>query len=461
MTSFIPENPVPIEARPTVFCLHALGSSAREFEGIAARLADDVDVVGLDLPGFGDLSAADGVTVDEMVAYVVRRIRSHGATRWMILGHSMGGKIASIVASRVLSGDAPLFGLAGVVLLAGSPPVPEPMDEERRERMLAWTDQGGLDDDAAREFVDANTGAPLPDDKLRAALTDLRRTSREAWRAWLQHGSREDWSEQVGTLDVPVLIVSGGADGDLGPENQQRLNGAVYTRPRFLTLDGAGHLLPLERTDEVSEAIRAFWFGEAGRSPVIPTDWSRLVASPRVQPRTRGILARRALADNPRYKPRVLSARHIITLRAVAARVVPQEGVPIDLATRIDGELADGKGDGWRSKELPSDIEAYRIALDALDGLENLADAEQDDALASLAADDGPGLGSMTQAAANAWFEDVRAALVRTWLAHSATMARIGFDGFANGSSGRDLSGYQLLAAGEREAWEPTLKESK
>lgn len=447
--------------RPTVFCLHALGSSAREFDGIAARLADDIEVVGLDLPGFGDLSAATGVTVDEMAAYVVRKIRAHGATRWMILGHSMGGKVASVVASRALSGEAPIFGLAGVVLLAGSPPVPEPMDEERREQMLAWTDDGGLGDDAAREFVDANTGSALPSDKLRAALTDLRRTSREAWRAWLERGSREDWAEQVGTLDVPALIVSGGADGDLGPENQQRLNGAVYTRPRFLTLEGAGHLLPLERTEEVADAIRAFWFGEAGRSPVLPLDWSQLIASPRVQPRTRGILARRALADNPRYKPRALTGPQIITLRAVAARVVPQEGIPIDLATRIDAQLADGANDGWRSAELPSDIEAYRIALDSLDGLENLSEGEQDDALATLAADDGPGLGSLSQAAANAWFEDVRAALIRTWLAHPASMARIGFDGFANGSSGRDLFGYQLLAAGEREAWEPALEESK
>ncbi len=60
----------------------------------------------------------------------------------------------------------------------------------------------------------------------------------------------------MGRLDVPALVLAGGADGDLGPRAQRELNGAVYPRAEFTTLQGAGHLLPLERPAEVASAVR-------------------------------------------------------------------------------------------------------------------------------------------------------------------------------------------------------------
>jgi hypothetical protein len=41
------------------------------------------------------------------------------------------------------------------------------------------------------------------------------------------------------------------------------------------------------------------------------------------------------------------------------------------------------------------------------------------------------------------------------WLAHPATMARVGYDGFAIGGDGVRKQGYALTAADEREGWEP------
>jgi pimeloyl-ACP methyl ester carboxylesterase len=172
-----------------------------------------------------------------------------------VLGHSLGGKIASVVAARALAGELPPP--AGVVLLAASPPVPEPRAEERRELMLSWVEDGPLDASAASEFIAANVGGPLELAAAERAVTDLLRTSPTAWRDWLESGSREDVSGRVGVLDLPALILAGGADGDLGEDAQRELNGAVYPRATFVTLPGAGHLLPLERPREVAAAIRA------------------------------------------------------------------------------------------------------------------------------------------------------------------------------------------------------------
>lgn len=442
--------------RPTLFLLPGLGLGGDVFGAVSRRLDEHFESVPLSLPGFGGSDTLAGTAVDDMVAFVLRRIREHGASSWLLVGHSMGGKIATLVARRALDGEPGVFGLRGVVLLAGSPPSPEPMDESRRDEMLGWAADGPLGADAAREFIDGNVGAPLEatDDALVTA--DLLRASPEAWTAWLTRGSREDRASEVGELDVPALIVAGGADGDLGAEAQRLLNGPVYPGARFETLAGAGHLLTLERPAEVADAILRLWREHAGLGPAVPDDVARTIASGRTSSRTRAIFARRILADDPEYRPRVLSAGQLGILRSLARRAVPQDGVELDLAARIDAGLADGASDGWRNAALPPDDVAYRQALDDLADFDGLTEAEQDARIGEIVAEsfEAPG-GHLTAAQLNLWFEDCRVDLVRLWLSHPATMARIGFDGYANGGDLVRIQGFIRLRAGEREEWEP------
>lgn len=140
----------------TVYALHALGGSAAEFRPVAAALRPGIRLVPIDLPGFGDAVDLPGYTVAEMADVVIDRIRrddsAHGG-RWLLLGHSMGGKVASVVARRALAGDDPVFGFAGVVLVAASPPTPEPMSEDKRAEMIGWARDGWLGENEARAFV--------------------------------------------------------------------------------------------------------------------------------------------------------------------------------------------------------------------------------------------------------------------------------------------------------------------
>lgn len=128
----------------------------------------------------------------------------------------------------------------------------------------------------------------------------------------------------------------------------------------------------------------------------------------------------------------------------------------VDIALRLDGLLAAGRGDGWRFAALPPDAQAHATALDALTGFEAIDEASRDERLVAIAD------GSFTSAESpwsaaqwHAWFEDLRSDLVQLWLAHPATLARIGFDGFATGGDGSRLEGFDRLGAGDREAWEP------
>lgn len=447
----------------TLFCLHALGSSSREFERLRIELAPDILVRALDLPGFGGTTAEAGTTVDDMVIAVERAIGTSGATEWALLGHSMGGKIASIVAARTLDGSNGLFGLRAVVLLAASPLSPEPMDEARRESMLSWVADGRIPPDHAEEFVVANTSAGLSGDAHAAALADLERTEPEAWSAWLRRGSREDRSGEFLPSPIPALIIAGADDGDLGVDAQKTLNLPHWSAGELSVIEGAAHLLPWEQPEAVATAIAEF-FARRIVGPVTPPAFARTIASPRVSARTRGLLAARALADDPSAAPTALTDAQLETLRAVAGIVVPQEGTPIDLALRVDRQLAQGRGDGWRLDGSPVDAEAYRLALDFLgtvgDGaLAQTLDGIRDGRIAAPT----PGL---TARALTAWLEDATVDLVKQWVGHPATMAAMDYDGFANGGDGPTTQGlpmpalrtqgFHLLGAGQREAWEPT-----
>ena len=241
---------------PTVVFLHFLGGSARSWAPVRTRLPGGLRCLALDLPGFGDASDTPGETVAGMVDGVAAAIRAASVSRYVLVGHSMGAKVATVLARRAEDGEGGLDGLHRLVLLAGSPPSPEPMDEDKRLEMLGWFMGGAA---AARQqaegFIDANTAEPLPAVQRDAAINDVLRADPARWRAWLDRGSREDWSGSVGVLRTPALIVTGADDPFLGAAGQAHLTAPHFAAHRHVDLPRAKHLLPLERTDRIAALI--------------------------------------------------------------------------------------------------------------------------------------------------------------------------------------------------------------
>jgi pimeloyl-ACP methyl ester carboxylesterase len=447
--------------RPIAFCLHYLGGSAREWARVAERLAPAVEVVAIDLPGFGDARDFHGYAVAEMVAFVARAIEARAPHRWILVGHSMGAKVATVLASEIERGTRALAGLAGVVTVAGSPPSPEPMAATQREKMLGWF-ASGADTSAAQahEFVRSNSER-LDERSTELAVSDVLRTNRAAWIAWLEHGSREDWSERVGVLQTPGVVIAGADDPELGPGAQRRLMLPHFANAHLLTLPHAKHLLPLERASDIARAIAL---------AVSTARYRELTESTRVSTQTRAALRSRETSPGSAYEPLALDRTTFETLRAVVDRVVPQSGFPaIDLAAKIDEQLHAAQGDGWRFAALPPDARAYRDALETLDDAARSRGANafvaldakmQDEVLHGIAA---PGSDANVPAAEGRlngdqmrlWFEDLRADAVKAFTLHPQTLARIGYSGIANGGDGEPKSGFARVGLGEREAWEP------
>jgi len=441
----------------TIFFLPGLGFGAASAAPLAAALGDRFRVIGIDLPGHGSAPDVVNGSVNALASAALATIAAEAdGGPWLLAAHSMGGKIAALVSARVLGGHEAVFGLAGAVLLAPSPPTPEPMKADKRDLMLSWAENGPLSEADASEFVAQNVAASLATTAEQDAIAQVRQMSPLAWRRWLNEGSREDISAAVGVINLPVVVMAGEEDDNLGASVQPQLLGIVYPRARFVSLTATGHLLPYERPHKVAAEITTFWDDTASASPRVSPEWGRVIASHRTGVEARALLIRRGIADDANYMPRALLPEQLATLRALADRLMPQpETRRIDLAARIDADLASGRGDGWRPSELPDDTSAYRLGLDAIASVWTDGAALQDALIRRIIAGEftsgAPWSGDMFRR----WFEDVRNDLTRTWLAHPASLARIGYDGFATSGAGAEPAGYVSLGAGVRDPWEP------
>lgn len=458
----------------TLFCLHFLGGSSREWGEMTASLGEAATCIPFDLPGFGDASSVSGTSVEAMADHIAGRISEFLPARWWIAGHSMGAKVALALARRAEDGDDRLAGLSGLILLAGSPPSPEPMSDEKRQAMIAWISADERTRQAeAGDFIDQNVGAPLKASDRAQAVADVLRADPGAWTAWLEAGSREDWCARVGVLRTPALVLSGSEDSDLGAAAQICLMIPHLANARHVVLQGAGHLLPLERPHAVADLIREEMVRPVEASPgavPVPASYADLIASPRVNNRLREALVARAEPDDPAYRPEVLNALELASLRAIVDRVLPQDGrTAMDIGARIEARLASGSGDGWRFAALPADPKAYAAALRTIDaaayaahavGFLALPGSVQDSLVAAVADAKLPIVGSELDAAQmKLWFEDLRGDVVRTYLAHPASLARLGFGGIgAGGDDAARLPGFVEFGIDARESWEPVAQ---
>ncbi|WP_232316664.1 alpha/beta fold hydrolase [Candidatus Burkholderia verschuerenii] len=107
--------------------LHYYGGSSRTWDEVAKALPDRYRLVATDHRGWGDSDApAHGYRIADLANDAEGVIDALDLKRYVLVGHSMGGKVAQLIASRRPTG------LEGLVLVAPSPPSPMLLSDEER-----------------------------------------------------------------------------------------------------------------------------------------------------------------------------------------------------------------------------------------------------------------------------------------------------------------------------------------
>ena len=243
------------ESAPTLVLAHAFGGSSRTWRGTVEALGGSMPTVAVDLCGWGASAPPDrgadeasgGFSVADMADSLARVASDLGLTRWALVGHSMSGKAAVALAARRPAG------LLALVLVAPSPPTPEPMTDADRARLrAAWGDRA-----EAERIVRSVVVRPLAPEVFETAVEDHLRASHAAWTAWLDAGSREDVSALAAQVAVPTLVVAGSDDAALGEDVQRATTLRLVPGARLETVRRAGHFVPLDAPADLAALLRA------------------------------------------------------------------------------------------------------------------------------------------------------------------------------------------------------------
>jgi pimeloyl-ACP methyl ester carboxylesterase len=232
---------------PALVLLHYWGGSSRTWRGVIDRLDGKPRCVALDQRGWGASVATDGrFGLSAMADDVESVARQLGLGRYVLVGHSMGGKVAQIVAARRPKQ------LAGLVLVAPAPPTPMPVPEDVRAGMLRFygSREGVL------QALAVVGGESLSSELRERVIEDTLRGAPGAKRAWTERGMIEDITTGLDAATLPVVVVVGDRDQVEHEAALKQIFGRFLPQANFRVLQGVGHLVPLEAPDALADACK-------------------------------------------------------------------------------------------------------------------------------------------------------------------------------------------------------------
>lgn len=204
---FVRRWTAPAATGPTLVLIHGLFGDADAWAGVANTLAEaGHPVLALDLPAHGR-SSAGGRTVDELAAVVGQVLAALALGRVLLVGHSLGGAVATRVAQTAAAGT-----VQGLVLIA-----PAGLGSEINQGFVDGMQHAGTPALLRRELAKLAQRLPQFGDALVAemhrGLRERAAPLAELVAGFAVHGVQQvDIRGALDTLPLPVAVLWGRAD---------------------------------------------------------------------------------------------------------------------------------------------------------------------------------------------------------------------------------------------------------
>ena len=229
--------------KPTIVFIHGAGGSSIFWQDQIMGLSDRFNTIAVDLPGRGRSPGAGKQAVADYAEIIVKFIAQTVITDPILCGLSMGGAIVQ----QVLL-DQPELLKGGVLIGTGARLAVAPTFFETIDK-----DYNGFVDWMCKICVSKKTDAQ----KIRPFREDMLRCRPAVVSGDFRACDRFDVSDQVHSIEVPVLVVTAEEDKLTPPKFGELLEKRIRTASRVHIPD-AGHLVPMEKPEETNQAILRF-----------------------------------------------------------------------------------------------------------------------------------------------------------------------------------------------------------
>ncbi len=234
---------------PTLVFLHYWGGSSRTWSSVTRALEPSFRSIAYDQRGWGSSDApANAYSLQNLADDASMLISTLGLRRYVLVGHSMGGKVAQLLASQRPSG------LEALILVAPASPFPQHIPEEAKQAQLHAYDNRATAI-AAIDFLTVRRPAAA---LLEQLVQDSLGGSPGAKRAWPTSTAYEDISAQVSNIAVPTLILVGDQDRQDPVELQRREILPSIPGAEMKVILDCGHLIPVDQPAALAEEIAMF-----------------------------------------------------------------------------------------------------------------------------------------------------------------------------------------------------------
>lgn len=230
----------PGPAKPVLVFLHYFGGAAKSWNWLIDELGEAYQCLPLDLPGFGGTAPLPQISVATMADHVIAYLDKHlNKDEYILVGHSMGGKIAMEVAYRSRYATKKVKQL---ILTAPSPPTLERMPDKEKQRMLIHPDRN-----EAATTVQNGTVRELTGERSRTAIETQLVVDEKTWRWWITEGMDRSIADHAKVIDVPVTLIVSSDDPAITQQmTEQETIPNLPEGTDVVWTSGIGHLLQLE-----------------------------------------------------------------------------------------------------------------------------------------------------------------------------------------------------------------------
>lgn len=241
-------------ALPPLVFLHGIGGAARAWRGQLDFFANRHRAIAWDMPGYGGSAPLPTVSIASLADALQDFLQQVGATRPILVGHSIGGMIVQ----QLLAKEP---GIAGAIVLAQtSPAFGKPDGDWQKsflEARLGPLDRGETMVSLAPTLVKELVGDDPDESGMRLARDCMACVPEVTYRATMLALMGFDQRHALKNIAVPTLVLSGSKDRN-APAPMMAKMASYIPNAEYVELEGAGHLVNLERPGEFNAALDHF-----------------------------------------------------------------------------------------------------------------------------------------------------------------------------------------------------------